>query len=156
MAPLPKPIDHSLLNDNAAGAGMTATPGPPFKRFIDGQYEMASYLIKGILPLHGVALLAGQYSSGKTFVAMDIALSLICGVPFLGRRIKPGAVLWFAAEGAGIVEQRLVAARKVKFQQNVDAPIFPFLWEDAVPSGDTAAILSDLRVKISSGKGRMR
>ncbi|RTL63882.1 MAG: AAA family ATPase [Pseudonocardiaceae bacterium] len=153
MAPLPKPIDHSLLNDNAPGAGTAAAPVSPFKRFVDGQFETASYLIKGILPLHGVALLAGQYSSGKTFVAMDIALSLICGVPFLGQRIKPGAVLWFAAEGAGIVEQRLVAARKAKFQQDVDAPFFPFLWEDAVPSGDTAVILSDLRVKIRAAKG---
>lgn len=152
MAPIPKPIDHSFLNDNAPNVATKTTPGSPFKRFVDGQYETASYLIKGILPLHGVALLAGQYSSGKTFVAMDIALSLICGVPFLGRRTKPGAVLWLAAEGAGIVEQRLVAARKTKFQQDVDAPFFPFLWEDAVPNGHTAAILSNLRVKIRAAK----
>ncbi|MEH2498956.1 hypothetical protein V1294_005435 [Bradyrhizobium sp. AZCC 1678] len=153
MALLPKPIDPPFANDNRPQQAGGGAPDPPFRRFVDGQFEKASYLIKGILPLHGVALLAGQYSSGKTFVALDIALSLICGVQFLGRKTKPGAVLWFAAEGAGILEQRLVAARRAKFKAEVDAPHFPFLWEDAVPKGDTNAILSDLKLKIRSAQG---
>jgi hypothetical protein len=153
MAPFPKPVDPPFANDNRPQQAGGGVPDSPFRRFVDGQFEKASYLIKGILPLHGVALLAGQYSSGKTFVALDIALSLICDVQFLGRKTKPGAVLWFAAEGAGILEQRLVAARRSKFKEEVDAPHFPFLWEDAVPKGDTNAILADLRVKIRSAKG---
>jgi hypothetical protein len=151
MSPLPKLTDLPAANDNRKSP--SASADSPFRRFVDGQFEKASYLIKGVLPLTGVALLAGQYSSGKTFVALDIALSLICGVQFLGRKTKPGAVLWFAAEGAGILEQRLVAARQAKFKDDVNAPHFPFLWEDAVPKGDTNAILADLRLKIRSAKG---
>lgn len=153
MAPLPKFNNLPFVNDNQPQPSGGGVPHSSFRRFVDGQYETASYLIKGILPLHGVALLAGQYSSGKTFVALDIALSLICGVQFLGQKTKPGAVLWFAAEGAGILEQRLVAARRAKFREDVDTPHFPFLWEDAVPKGDTNTILTDLRVKIRSAMG---
>ena len=154
MSPLPK-FDTRLpfVNDNVPQSAGNVAPDGPFRRFVDGQYEKASYLIKGILPLYGVALLAGQFSSGKTFVALDIALSLICGEQFLGRKTKSGAVLWFAAEGAGILEQRLVAARSAKFKARIAAEKFPFLWEDGVPKGDTDTILADLKLKIRSAKG---
>lgn len=98
-------IEHppSYADNDNRPQRVSKVPGSSFTRFVDDKFEQASYLIKDILPLRGVALLAGQYSSGKTFVALDIALSLICGEQFLGCRTKQGAVLWFAAEGAGTV-----------------------------------------------------
>jgi hypothetical protein len=69
-------------NDNRPRVATNA-PGSSFKRFVPGQYEVAEYLIKGILPLYGFVMFAGQYSSGKTFVALDLALTLIHGAEFL-------------------------------------------------------------------------
>lgn len=154
MAPLPKPFEspsHGHDNDNEPRP-TTNAPGSSFKRFVPMRFETADYLIKGILPLHGVALLAGQYSSGKTFVALDIALTLIHGTEFLGRRTKRGAVLWIAAEGASIVEQRLEAARRAKFKISVDAPHFPFLWMEPEPAKDATAVLANLGTMIREAK----
>jgi hypothetical protein len=146
-----EPPSHGHDNDNRPQHA-SKVPGSSFKRFVPKQFETADYLIKDILPLHGVALLAGQYSSGKTFVALDIALTLIHGEKFLGRRTKQGSVLWVAAEGAGIVEQRLEAARLAKFKTNIDAPHFPFLWTESKPAKDTDAALADLGDMIREAK----
>ncbi|WP_316233393.1 AAA family ATPase [Bradyrhizobium sp. SZCCHNPS2010] len=151
MAAFPKLETSFHSNDNLLRR-TEPVPGSSFKRFGPGHFETADYLIKGILPLYGVALLAGQYSSGKTFVALDLALSLIHGVSFLGRNTKPGAVLWLAAEGAGILEQRLEAARLAKFKADINAPQFPFLWTEPDPAKDTDAVLADLSIKIREAK----
>lgn len=114
MAPLPKLFEKPPHDNDNEPRTVTNVPDSSFKRFVPKRFETADYLIKGVLPLHGVALLAGQYSSGKTFVALDVSLPLIHGAQFLGRLTKRGAVLWIAAEGASIVEQRLEAARLVQ------------------------------------------
>lgn len=138
-------------NDNRQRIA-TNVRGSSFKRFLPGQYEVADYLIKGILPLHGVAMFAGQYSSGKTFVALDLALTLIHGAEFLGHRTKQGGVLWIAAEGAGIVEQRLEAARRAKFKTSVGASHFPFLWTEPNLAKDSDAALANLGDVIREAK----
>lgn len=138
-------------NDNRPRIATNA-PGSSFKRFVPRQFEVAEYLIKGILPLHGVAVLGGQYSAGKTFLAMDIGMHLIHGTEFLGRKTKHGAVLWIAAEGAGIVEQRMEAARLAKFEACIDATHFPFLWREPKSERDTDAILASLGTMIREAK----
>ncbi|MCS3895157.1 hypothetical protein M2171_004290 [Bradyrhizobium japonicum USDA 38] len=151
MSPLPRPVVLSYDNDNRRQTDAVQGDSP-FRRFGDRPLEMPRYLIKGVLPLVGVALLAGQFSSGKTFIGLDVSLSLIHGVEFLGRKTKPGAALWLAAEGGGLIERNIIAARKAKFTDALDGP-FPFLWEDAVPKGDTNAILAELKAKIRAAKG---
>ncbi|TQF26895.1 hypothetical protein UNPF46_32210 [Bradyrhizobium sp. UNPF46] len=98
-APQPSPINTVSLR--AIGA---TSPEPP------------QWLVKGILPRTGVALLSGQYAAGKTFVGVDLCLSLVFDREFLGRRVRPGGVLWIAAEGGGEIDSRVEAARAGKFQ----------------------------------------
>lgn len=152
MAPLTRPLEKPFHDNDNRPQAATKAPGSSFRRFAPGQYEVADYLIKGILPLHGAAMIAGQYSSGKTFVGLDLALTLIHGTEFLGHRTKQGGVLWIAAEGAGIVEQRLEAARRAKFKASVDASYFPFLWREPKPAKDTDAALADLGDMIREAK----
>lgn len=155
MVAFPKPIEppsHGHSNDNTRHKNTRASVDSSFKRFCPKQFEVADYLIKGVLPLHGVTVLGGQYSSGKTFVAMDLTQSVIHGKPFLGRKTKAGAVLWIAAEGGGIVEQRMEASRLAKFTDRIDSEHFPFLWMEPEPQKDTDAILADLSVKIREAK----
>lgn len=68
------------------------------------------WLIKGVLPRGDLGILYGQSGSGKTFVALDIAMALACGVQWRGHRVpKPVRVLYVAAEGAGGVGNRIAA-----------------------------------------------
>ena len=88
--------------------------------------ESPQWLVKGILPSTGVALLSGQYAAGKTFVGNDLGLSIVFGREFLGRRVKSGGVLWIAAEGGGEIDSRIAAARAGKFKDD-RAKEIPFL-----------------------------
>lgn len=48
-----EPPSHGHDNDNRPRV-VTNAPGSSFKRFVPKQFETADYLIKDILPLHGV------------------------------------------------------------------------------------------------------
>ncbi|MCZ8170585.1 MAG: AAA family ATPase, partial [Brevundimonas sp.] len=71
------------------------------------------WLIKGVLPRGDLGILYGQSGSGKTFVALDMAMALVRGVPWRGHRVpKPVRVLYVAAEGSGGVGNRIAAYLK--------------------------------------------
>lgn len=95
--------------------------------------EIPSYLVKGLLPEKGVALLAGQYASGKTFIGLDLVLSLGHSKPFLGLRVRGGGALWLAGEGVGELPQRIAAARAAKFAETLNEPL-PFFFAEP-PAG---------------------
>lgn len=79
-------------------------------------------LIDNTLDLRSVALLAGPWSSGKTFLALDWALCVASGKPWQGREVHTStfthngktqpshlAVLYVAAEGVYGIKQRVAA-----------------------------------------------
>lgn len=69
------------------------------------------YLVEKTLPEIGVAIIAGQWSAGKTFVGADLARAVMTGGGFVGRKVeRRGGVLWFAAEGEDEIEGRVRAA----------------------------------------------
>lgn len=55
--------------------------------------------IEGIFPVHGASVIYGAYESFKTFVALDMLLSLAAGREWMGRPSKPCGVLYIAGEG---------------------------------------------------------
>jgi hypothetical protein len=71
------------------------------------------WLIKNLLPETGVALLSGQWGTGKTFVALEIAGSVLPdtgGETFIDYRVKRrGGVLFIAAEGVARIGLRFEA-----------------------------------------------
>ena len=73
--------------------------------------EPPPMLVRGLLPQAQTAIVAGVYSSGKTFVVSDLAACVMLNVPFAGREIvRPGAVLWLASEGENEIDARIHAA----------------------------------------------
>ncbi len=85
--------------------------GPSVLFYGDVAPEAPAWLIRNALPQKQVAILAGQYGSGKTFVGLDISFSVMTGQPFIDHEVeRTGAVLWLAAEGQGEVTIRLKAA----------------------------------------------
>ena len=71
--------------------------------------EPPTFLVDGVLEEGGSAVLYGPSGLGKSFVGLDIAASVSCGVPWLGRPVRQGAVIFVAAEGAGGLNDRLSA-----------------------------------------------
>jgi hypothetical protein len=92
---------------------------------------LKSWLVKGLMSTVGHGLLSGQWGTGKTFLALELASAVMTGQPFLGRLIKRQCgVLFLAAEGADEVRLRLEALVSEKCGS---MPRAPFRWYETVP-----------------------
>ena len=69
------------------------------------------YLIKGVLERQSNAVLFGHWNVGKTFMVLDMAASIACGLPWFGKRVKAGRVLYLGYEGLRAMKKRLSALR---------------------------------------------
>ena len=69
--------------------------------------EPLEWLIKGVLPKSDLAVIFGPSGSGKSFVALDLAMAIGRGVSWRGRRVRQGKVVIVAAEGGSGVQLRL-------------------------------------------------
>lgn len=73
------------------------------------QRKRASWIIKGVLPRAGLALLIGASGSGKTFFALDLVGAIAEGRDWRGRKVTKGRVAYICAEGAGGFRNRVEA-----------------------------------------------
>jgi hypothetical protein len=79
----------------------------------DGAYAPTPAIIKKILPRDGFVIIGGQSRAGKTYMAINLAICLATGLPFLGHHPKhKSAIVYAAAEGAGTIQPRINAAKK--------------------------------------------
>ncbi len=75
-------------------------------------YGPPDELVEGFLTAGDGSMLYGDSNSGKTFLVIDMAVSVARGVPWMGRRVEQGAVLYLAAESPGSVRRRIQAYQK--------------------------------------------
>lgn len=80
-----------------------------------------SWLIKGILPQVGLAMIYGEPGSGKSFLAWDMACALVRGVSWRERRTKQIRVAWLAAEA---VDSIGIRSRAYKQQNGLSRAAF--------------------------------
>lgn len=103
-------------------------------------------LVKGLVPYLGVTFIGGQSGAGKTFLAVDLAVSLASGEPFFGRKVceRVGVVI-VAAEGGGTIKNRVHVARNAK----AAGEILPIAWLKSAPDfskpRDVAAFIAKLK-----------
>lgn len=82
-------------------------------RDIDAPGPTYEYLIKGLLARGEVSMIAGPSQSGKSFVAIDLAMAIARGVDWMGRKVRRGGVVYQAGESAkGVRRRRLPAYRR--------------------------------------------
>ena len=72
------------------------------------------YLVKGWLDRGALAVLYGDANAGKSFLAIDLAHHIHEGRRWGGARVEAGPVLYVAAEGGSLFQNRL-AARRARF-----------------------------------------
>lgn len=72
------------------------------------------YLVTEVIPAGGLAVLVGPASSGKTFLASDLAFAVATGQPWLGTyATRQGPVLYIMGEGFGGLRARILAWKQV-------------------------------------------
>lgn len=57
------------------------------------------WLIDELFPARGLAIVYGEPSAGKSFLALDLAAAIARGVPWGGREVKVGTVVYSSLEG---------------------------------------------------------
>ena len=67
------------------------------------------WLIKGVMPARGVAAIFGPSASGKSFLALDMAVAIAEGARWFGYRVEPAPVVYVCLEGEGGLGQRVKA-----------------------------------------------
>lgn len=65
-----------------------------------------TFLIDGTITVNGLSMLWGRSGSLKSFAALDKALCVATGLPWHGRAVKQGRVVYLAAEGASGLASR--------------------------------------------------
>ena len=81
------------------------------------------WLVDGWLTKHGFAVLYGEPGAGKSFLAIDMALSLAYGKAWHDCATQRGAVLYIAGEGVGGLGKR-IKAWQAHYQLTADVPFF--------------------------------
>lgn len=94
----------------------SATPSPiRFKLFTgDHMQELPplEWRIKDVLPARGLAAIYGPPSSGKSFLALDMACAIADGGKWFGHNVKPTPVVYVALEGEHGFPKRVKAWEK--------------------------------------------
>jgi DNA-binding transcriptional ArsR family regulator len=88
---------------------MTSAHSSRFHFFTDDEIETIpdpEWLVEGVLPLGSFGVLYSPPGLGKTFLALDMGRSIAAGVPWQGRDVKKGPVLYIAAEGRSGLKPR--------------------------------------------------
>lgn len=80
-----------------------------------GDYSQSiKWLVKHVVPLDSLGMLFGGSGTFKSFIALDFALHVAHGLPWMGRRTQQGAVTYIAAEGGGGLMSRIVAWHRAR------------------------------------------
>lgn len=118
---------------------------PPPKRVFkltrigEMSYKEPVYLVADFVETECLAMLFGEPGCGKSFVAIDLALSVATGEGFHSRKVLAGPVVYLAGEGHNGLMRRIAAWSK---ERNVDVTQCPlFLSQSA------AQFLNDVLVR---------
>lgn len=71
--------------------------------------QSITWAVKHIIPADSVGVLFGGSGTFKSFIALDFALHVAHGLPWLGKKTKKGAALFIAAEGGSGLWRRVQA-----------------------------------------------
>ena len=78
---------------------------------LSSKYNAPDELIQDMIVRKSQSMLFGDSNSGKTFYALSMAHSICEGVPFMGKQVEKGAVIYLATESPSSVISRVQAIK---------------------------------------------
>ena len=90
----------------------------------DINLEKPQFLIKDIIPCNGLIAIVGPSYCYKTFIALDMALSVSAGLPFHGMDTQQGTVIYINGEGRHGIIPRINAWCQSK---SIEPQSLPFI-----------------------------
>ena len=132
VAPFDPPSGEGAGDEG--GDGNAAGGKLPFEKEKEGRPRILSmrqldalpppeWLVEGLIPEASLVVPFGPPKAGKTFIVLSWCLHVAAGLPWFGRAVKQGAVVYIAGEGTGGLSVRLRAMRQA-YGIDVDAPLF--------------------------------
>lgn len=120
----------------------------PIDAYAFSQGKPPRWLMKRVLPESAIGTIIGQPSTGKSFLAMDMAFAIAQGNEWRGHKVKQGRVVIVAAEGAGGMRKRLQA---YALYHNIDLNSVPLQVIPAAPNLTDAKDVVELTAAIKRG-----
>lgn len=87
-------------------------------------YKEPVYLVADFVEAECLAMLFGDPGCGKSFIAVDLALSVATGAGFHGRKVLTGPVVYLAGEGHNGLMRRIEAWSKEQKVDVKECPLF--------------------------------
>jgi hypothetical protein len=154
IAPEPPPIDEPP--EHWAAEPEVETPDAPAPgktplriiRFSEAQAALdADDFVEGLLVRNAMSVIYGESNSGKTFFALDLALHVAAGIPWRGREVDQGFVLYLALEGSHAILNRVAAFKREHGLEGVELPfaIVPVSLNLLDPNADADAVVETCR-----------
>jgi hypothetical protein len=69
-------------------------------------------VVKGMLTAGEFTMISGLPGTGKSVIVTDLACHIAAGMPWMGKKVKQGLVVYVAAERKKLTERRMLAFRK--------------------------------------------
>lgn len=121
------------------------------------------WIVEDVLPEGEMAMIYGESTAGKSFFIFDMVAAVALGIPWRGKEVKQGRVVYIAAEGAQGFRKRLRAYMQqntVSFEKNlaiIDTPP-NFMKSDStelakniIDAGKTSVIVIDTLAQTTPG-----
>lgn len=86
--------------------------------------EAVRWTVKHVVPAASVGMMFGGSGTFKSFLALDCALHVVHGLPWMGRLTQQGPVLYVAAEGGAGLWARIDAWHRSRNMRWQDAALF--------------------------------
>ena len=129
---------------SSASAQESPTGGLPLVYFpnIAANLDAADF-VEGLLTEGGMSVTYGESNCGKTFFMTDLALHVAAGMPWNGRAIEMGGVIYCALEGSHGISNRVTAWRKHHQLEGKGLPfaIIPVSINLLDPTADTQRLI---------------
>jgi RecA-family ATPase len=138
-----------------AAPDATAVKGFRFAihRFNSIETDMQSdYLIKGLLPTAGLAVVWGPPKCGKSFWVLDMLMHVALGRDYRDLRVRQGSVIYCALEGQKGFRRRLHAFRQERLGDGDTDPAFYLMESPLNLVADAPLLIAEIRGQIGDAK----
>jgi AAA domain len=110
------------------------------------------YIVKGLLPRSGLAVVWGPPKCGKSFWTFDLLMHVALDWNYRGLRVRQGPVVYVCLEGARGFRKRVEAFRRGWFKDGAETPAPPFFLTTAPLSlvRDHKDLIDDIRRQVGN------